>query len=207
MKKIAILLAGAALVCSVIFASCEFGTIREVVGGLKYSIQVNNQSASRSISAADTVELYIYNFEYCEDANNRGLIIIANGDRDMGSRGGVLNNAGWYSVTSDLAVSNDVNNGPYSGFEIGISKLRVNGTEYDFPTSYPDTVFFGSPTAIWIRQGPRPQYPDNFSGITITDSVHSLKTVLTVNPDILDAGGNLVSDPYRYIKVEGRINE
>jgi hypothetical protein len=40
---------------------------------------------------------------------------------------------GWYSVNAELAVTNDVNNGPYSSFQIFISKLRVNGTEYSFP--------------------------------------------------------------------------
>jgi hypothetical protein len=173
-------------------------------GDLKYSVQVNNQlSPARSLMAGDTVELYIENFEYCEDAENRALILIANGDRSMGSKGGILNNAGWYSVHSELAVENDVNNGPYSSFQIKISKLKVNGTEYDFPGG---NKWFGNPTTIW-NGGQAGEYPNNFSGITMTDDVVSLKTILTVEPDILDGTGNLASDPYQYIKVEGKINE
>jgi hypothetical protein len=171
---------------------------------LTYSIQVNNQAASpRAITASDTVELFITNFEYCEDAQNRAMILIANGDRDMGSKGGILNNAGWYSVDEvDLSVANDVNAGPYSSFQIKISKIKVNEVEY---TVQRDRAFFGHPTSIW--NGGVAQYPDNFSGVEISDSTVSLKTILTVNPDILDGDGNLEDDPYSFITVEGRVNE
>jgi hypothetical protein len=184
--------------------SCDNEGTDNSVTGLKYSVQVNNQASSKSIAAGDTIELYINNFEYNEDANNRALILIADGNRDMGSKGGILDNAGWYSVDSELAVTNDVNNGPYSSFQIRISKLRVNGTEYDFPND--SGVFFGHPSAVWMALGKVESYPDNFSGINMTDSVYSLKTILTVEPDILDAAG-IASDPYQYIKVEGRVNE
>ena len=181
--------------------------------GRGYSIQVNNQAAGRSIAPTDTVELYIHHFEYQEDANNRALIIIANGDRTQGSKGGILNNAGWYSVTANLDVTNDVNNGPYSSFLVGISKLRVNGNEYNFPpTEMNDGVIFGKPTPRW--NGGRSDYPNNFNGITVTSSTFSIKTVLTVEPGIIGTPGStgynaqgLATDPYSFIKVAGRINE
>jgi len=176
---------------------------------LRYSVQVNNRAASRAIAAEDTVELYIHHLEYEEDANNRALIIIAANDRDQGSKGGKLNNAGWYSVTADLDVTNDVNDGPYSVFLIGISKLKVDGTEYEFPHIL-EGVLFGN-SSRWASSGLQ-TYPDNFNGITIDSSTVSLKTVLTVEPDIIDCwdqDGNLIqdADPYKFIKVEGRINE
>ncbi|MDR1894453.1 MAG: hypothetical protein LBQ61_07165 [Spirochaetales bacterium] len=190
----------AAIVVSVTIAACDLGN-----GRLRYSVQVNNQAAGLTIANTDTVELYILNLEYSEDANNRGLILIADGDRTH--RGRILNNAGWYSVKSDLAVTNDVNNGSYSGFQIRIGQLRVNETEYDFPVdgNQGHGVMFGYPTNIWGSSWDI--YPDNFSGITMTDSVYSLKTILTVEPEILDGNGNLADDPYQYIKIEGRINE
>jgi hypothetical protein len=191
---------GGLLVFGFLFGACDMD---DGSNNLTYSIQVNNQaSLARTIVSTDTVELYINNFEYCEDANNRALILVANGDRDMGSKGGILNNAGWYSVNTNLPVTNDINNGPYSSFQIRITKLKVNGTEYNFRGN---TVFFGHPTSIW--HGGVADYPNNFSGILISDSVVSLKTILTVDPDILDADGNLVSDPYSYITVEGKVNE
>jgi hypothetical protein len=181
-------------------------------GDLKYSVQVNNQlTANRNLAAGDTVELYIRNLEYIEDAYARGLILIADGDREIGSKDAMLDNVGWYSVESDLKVTNYVNNGPYSGFQICIEKLKINGTEYDFPNggqaSNRIEVIFGNPSAIWLDQGGTVDYPDNFSGITMTDSVYNLKTILTVEPGILDESGNLAADPYRYIKIAGRVNE
>jgi hypothetical protein len=200
-------------------------------GNLTYSIQVKNQGstlenhqavyarsivspsiaptdAARSIAPTDKVELYIENFEYCEDANNRALILVADGDRDNGSKGGIVDNADWYSANADLAVENDVNPGPYSSFQVRITGLKVNGTEYPFPSTSenPDaSVFFGHPTSRW--NGGNANYPNNFSGITIDDETVSLKTILTVEPGILVAAGTLATDPYSFIKVEGRVNE
>ena len=179
-------------------------------------------SAAASFDAGDTVELYIEIFEYCLDTAGEALVLIAKGDRDIGNgewdfsngpnpNGEMLNNAGWYSAESDLEVKNDFHNGQYSSFQVSITKLKVNGTEYDFPSleeSGRDAVFFGRPTSVWSMYGHSlgQVYPDNFSGITMTDSVSSLKTVLTVEPDILN-DGVLADDPYQYIKVEGRTNE
>jgi hypothetical protein len=218
------------LVFGMALVGCDDGSTDDDGGSgrgkdLKYSIRVNNQagqsqqqsSVARTVSAGDTVELYILNFEYCEDDNARAMILIAHDDRDTGSKHTILNNAGWYSVDAELAVENDVNNGPYSGFQIKISQLRVggeDGTVYDFPE---EGVLFGNPTSIWVF-GQNLIYQDNFSGVTITDSTVSLKTVLTVEPGILrdaeeddeedgyDENG-LAIDPYRYIKIEGRVNE
>ena len=196
--------------------SCDnLGTINGLVK-MHYSIQVNNKQAgraARNLNAEDTIELYINQLAYEEDANPRGLILIANGDRDQGSKGGILNNAGWYSVNAELAVTNDVNNGPYSTFLIGISKIRVNGTEYTFPLGQWGKIF-GDP-----RYGGTAGYADNFNGITVKSTTKSIKTILTVEPEILGEPGaddnpadyydsqGLAKDPYKYIKVEGRLNE
>jgi hypothetical protein len=200
MKGKLVLALSALLVFGLVLGGCDIDGGKE---NLRYSIQVNNQAASaRTIGTDDTVELYINNLEYCEDAYNRALILVAQGDRDMGSKGKILNNAGWYSVNANLPVTNDVNNGPYSSFHIKIAKLRINETEYEFPRAH---VFFGHPR--FTQTGDTLFYPDNFSGITITDSVVSLKTILTVDPNILDTDGKLVANPYAYITVEGKINE
>ena len=54
-------------------------------------------------------------------------------------------------------------------------------------------------------------YPDNFNGINLTESTVSLKTILTVEPDILvddgEGGLKLADDPYKFIKVEGIVGE
>jgi len=187
---------------------------------LKYSIQVNNQlSGAKAIIESDTVELYIHNFEYNHDTiiydGHRGynLLLIADGNR--GSPNGTLYNAGWYSVTSDLGVVNDgYEIGLYSSFNVRIGKLKVNGVEYNFPNEGKsqngngrDEVVFGKPTSIWNAS----EYPDNFNGINITDSVISLKTILIVESGIIGTGtgytNGLADDPYKFIKVEGKINE
>ncbi|GHV58354.1 hypothetical protein AGMMS49579_25690 [Spirochaetia bacterium] len=206
---------GVLLVFGLLFSACD---TNEDDGdrNLKYSVQVNNKlsptasvssplssyNAARSIASADTVELYINNFEYQHDASGTSIILIAHGDRTV-EEGAVLDNAGWYSVNADLGGHRNDQEGAYSSFVVGISKLRVNETEYTFPYGS-GTVSFGHPSA---RNGGFSAYPDNFSGITITDSVSSLKTILTVEPDILDESGNLIADPYSKIKVEGRINQ
>ncbi len=223
-----VLLLGTAII------GCENGIDQHP--NLKYSVQVNNQAAMpRAITSEDTVELYIHNLDYNEDINDvvgRGLVLVASGDRDNGSKGGKINNAGWYSVNAELAVINAVNIGSYSSFLINVSKMKIDGIEYEFPDSVlvdPDSinvdwegkktitsgVIFGNPSPLsGFAQNGYVIYPDNFSGITLTDSVVSLKTIITVNPDIIgtpDTDGydsqGLADDPYKYIKVEGRINE
>lgn len=97
--------------------------------------------------------------------------------------------------------------------------MKVNGDEFIFPgiarqggLPPPPSAIFGNTSSVWW--GGNSDYPANFNGINIDESTVSLKTVLTVEPDIIgtpndpgyDANG-LATDPYRYIKVEGRINE
>jgi len=185
---------------------------------IRSSIQVNNQAPSRSIIAEDTVELYIITMQYHEDANPRALILISSVDGGaVLPNGEKIDNAGWYSVTADLGVRNDFNNGSYSSFGIGITKLKINEIEYDIQGTI--DVIFGNPSEVWTL-GPEHEnwdnkddwlYPDSFSGITITDATVSLKTVITVEPGILVDDGNggqkLADKPFSFIKVEGRINE
>jgi hypothetical protein len=201
-------------------------------GNVTYSVEVKNQLApaaslasplpppgmARNIAATDTVELYINNFEYLEDAQNRALILIADGDRlgDVNRPGEYINNAGWFSFEEELSVINALalrNTGSYSAFQINISKLKVNGTEYNFPSppSGRSEECFGNPSAVWQEFGFTNGYAANFpTGITIDNSTVSLKTILTVEPGIIgtpnsagyDSNG-LATDPYQYIKVEG----
>jgi len=214
MKKTIKVLGFIALVAviGILFSGCKED--EEKHKNLRYSIQVNNQATSRSISAGEKVELYIETFQYNEDANPRALILIGNGDVVIGSKG-ILNNAGWYSVTADLEVQNNANNeGRFSSFMVRITKLKVDNTEYEFP--YDDGPrIFGNPSSNWWQHEYEDQlYRENFSGINITDSTVSLKTVLTVEPDIIGTPNSegydnqgLADDPYTFIKVEGRINE
>ncbi|MCL2601499.1 MAG: hypothetical protein FWD91_01665 [Treponema sp.] len=160
-----------------------------------------------NLLASDAVELYINNFEYLEDANNRALIIVASGDRDSPS--GIINNAGWYSLEAELNITNTINNGTYSSFLVYISKIRINGTECNFSSVMGiGGVIFGKLSSVWGGGG-EAQYPDNFpSPINITDSTKAIKTILTVAPDITDCwdgDGKLISgaDPYKYITVQG----
>jgi len=204
MRSIAII----AVAAIIGFSMVTCGKIQEG-RDLKYSLQVvNNQAATRAaaLAATDKVELFIVNLEYNEDADSRALIIIANGDRQIGTKG-ILNNAGWYDVnTKNLAVTNDINNGPYSSLTIRVRGLKVNGKEYILQEL---NVFFGNPTSVW--QNVEEKYPDKFSGIVIDDSTKSLKTILTVDPKILGSGDDydnngVAKEPYKYIKVEGIVN-
>ncbi|MCL1911929.1 MAG: hypothetical protein FWG13_06965 [Leptospirales bacterium] len=218
-RKILCFFAALGIIAALITA-CEFGTINNTLGGLKYSVRVDNQSSYASIGSivlnalraftpfkdigsGAKVELYINNLAYVGDIKGPLFLIDNDSGVDMGSKGGSLNNAGWYSVDADLEVKNDVNNGPYSSFYIYIAKLRVDGDEYDFSGS--SGKYFGRSPQGWILD-----FPDNFSGINVTDSTRSIKTVLTVEPDIIgtpnssgyDSQG-LSTEPYKYIKVRG----
>ena len=201
-------------------AACDaFGTIIGTISGLKYSIQVDNQAggARAVLASGDEVELYIRGFAYEEDANNRVLCLVSDGDTDNGSKGGIIDNAGWYSVDADLDVENDVNPGPYSSFTARINYLRVNGVVYRFPTT---DVVYGHPSSI---HGSHSDYPDNFAGITISEydlrRGARLKTIITIEPEITEGATSyttgpqdfenatfeLRSDAFKYIKVEGRL--
>ena len=188
-----------------VFISCNSDTGND----LRYSIQVNNKTTSRSLGPSDTVELYIEQFVYREDANPRGLFLICPEPH--------INNAGWYSLTAELHVQNTINNGGYSTVEIGIRKMKINGTEYNFPNyDFPFWIPGGAnfPCVTMGVGSFYSEYEENFSGLFMSDSVVSLKTVLTIDPDIIgtansigyDSNG-LSIDPYKFIKVEGRINE
>jgi len=215
MKKTNIYYILTALIVTLLITNCDnFHTIRSVIGNIDYSIQVNNQAASRAaLSENDTIELFIRNFQYCEDAASRSIAIIAEG-WDRGRLGGQLNNSGWYSVSADLQPANhqaDIHNGRYSSVMLRIEKLRVNGTVYDFPADKQDAELGAHWN--WNNTG-CDIYPDNFHGIVWSDQVRSLKTILIVEPDITgvaNASGydsqGLSTDPFKFIKVEGRINE
>jgi hypothetical protein len=104
--------------------------------------------------------------------------------------------------------------------------LKVNSTVYDFPDGG-DTkgegrsnywgVILGKPSSVWTNPTDPDvgvfvqKYPDNFDGMTISDSTASLKTVLTVDPAILGTGDDydngFAKDPYKYIKVKGIVSE
>ena len=219
MKRTFVLIA--AFASALALSACDnLGTINGLIGGLYYSIQVNNAQAGggrmagavtpATITTGDTVELYIETFEYLQDKENRALILIANGDRDMGSE--IISNAGWYSVKADLKILTTAHYDSYSAFFVRITKLRVNGTPYDIPEVGPTGVaIFGRPTSRW-NNNPIPAfghavYPNNFSGLMVTPKVYSIKTVITVDPDIIKPDGQLADDPYQYIKVEARVNE
>jgi len=200
---------------------------------LKYSLQVKNQ-AERAITGTDTVKLNIRAFNYLHDdlkIDGRGVGLVIIGDDEFNfnnGKGETLHNAGWYSADEDLPVWNTANNGKYSSFQIKITQLKVGDKIYDFPDNG-DTnngsnsywgVIFGKPSSIWTNPTDTilipfvEKYPANFQGMTISDSTKSLKTILTVEPDIIgtanstgyDSNG-LATDPYKYIKVEGRVNE
>jgi hypothetical protein len=185
---------------------------------IKYSIQVNNQlAASKSMNASDEVYLYIKNFEYNFDKflpgedHGYGIVLIANGDRTWGE--GYQNNAGWYGIEEELPyINTSFEPGSYSSFHVYITKLKVNNTEYDFPAKPYTEVLFGHPIIEWWEVEPERWYPDNFSSINLPDSDIRLKTILTVEPDIIgtpnstgyDSQG-LATDPYKFIKVEGKL--
>jgi hypothetical protein len=210
------------------FAACDNGNGRR---GIICSVQVNNQAAERSVlTAADEVELFISNLEYCEDITHAGgmltgYILVANGDRNAGE-GVILNNAGWYSVNTQWEALTVPFNVPHTIFCIHIEAMRVNGSEFQFDPDGHD-VFFGTSSWNQDEHAPGyiyPRYNDNFTGVDFTGAPASIKTILTVHPDIMncwDENGDLKSpqlppdnyfydpslDPYEYITVEGRINE
>jgi hypothetical protein len=187
---------------------------------LRYSIQVNNSTAARTLVAGDTVELWIRNIDVWEDGGNgQGLWLVSDGLAFMDD-GGRLSNAGWFSVAQQDFVSfTQPSNVSYSSVEILIDTLRVNGTEYDFPDSGKaagtrQQIFLGNLPPQKQQDHGVQAYPDNFPGFTITDSTVSLKIILTVEPDIIgtpnstgyDSQG-LADDPYNFIKIVGYVNQ
>jgi len=148
---------------------------------------------------------------------NGVLSMIADGDLDTSK--GRLNNAGWYSVDAVLDIKTAIVNDTCSSFLINVDKLRINGKEYLFPKNSNNQ--FGVHFGIYpTNPGQNILFPyiDNFSGITTDHSVKSIKTILTVEPEIIGAPGTtitvkgttytydsqgLAEDPYVFIKVEG----
>ena len=219
----------------------HLGTINDELLDLKYSVEVTGSRASLSRAAADDqtdaidpladVELYIEEFEYIwgeqDDNDYWGLVLIINYDRHIGGfKRDIKKNSGWYSVHADLQVlSNIKKNKSYPLIMINFSKMRVNGREYEFrwPKLPEDGFAEASYKAVFGRlpstlswSGLRHYheadfYPDNFSGFTITDGTESLKTIITIDPEILsildDENGCFTNDPFQYIKVETRLNE
>jgi hypothetical protein len=84
MKNIIKLAGFIALVVVIVFS---FANCKEDIN-LKYSVQVDNQlAAAKAIAASDKVELYILILVYREDAEDRGLFLIADGE---GFRNGMV---------------------------------------------------------------------------------------------------------------------
>jgi len=138
------------LIClsAMVFTTCDyFGTIRGVISGVRYSVRVDNQSAGRSarsaLSSDDIVELYIREYSYLYDHENFGsgdygvLAMISDGKiyyDDNGERK-YIRNAGWYSVEeTNLNIKTGICNDTCSLFWLNVTKLRVNGKEYEFPS-------------------------------------------------------------------------
>ena len=125
-------------ITTLVLTTCDaFGTIIGVIN-MAYSVQINNQThernrsvLSRSVSFGDDdiVELYISELMYQSDRQHGGLILISAGTTTGSWKKGnpIINNAGWYSIHTNLAVVNDVLWGLYSYFVISIGGLRING--------------------------------------------------------------------------------
>jgi len=179
--------------------------------GLRTSVQVG-ASGVRAISSGSNIELYINELYYQHDEPNSGFIFLISDGFGWGDGGKLIENAGWYSLTEDLGYRTTPFNGKHSSLIIQLSGIKVGGVEYmGFPVNKEallgkQILHMGSPHNDTIGG-----YSDNFDSITITDFTVSLKTIITIEPDILVDDGNggqkLADNPYKFIKVEGRINE
>ena len=81
----------------------------------------------------------------------------------------------------------------------------MNDKEYNFTNS---DVLFGDTKQEQVKQ-PR-DYKDKFPGATMTENATGMKTILTVDPDIIGTPGDpgydsfgLADDPYQYITIQG----
>jgi hypothetical protein len=209
------------MVFEILFSACDNGTTNNGSansggdgsansGGLRTSVQVNNQTNSRSIITGD-VELFINELYYPHDEPNSGFIFFISEHGTDGSA--LINNAGWYSITENLGYRTPPFNGKHSSLILKLSAMKVDGTEYTFSAT--EEALLGTQ----VLSGGSPQYnttvyPGQFDGITITDETVSLKTILIIDSAIIgtpnsqgyDAQG-LSINPYQYITAEGRINE
>ncbi|MCL2130130.1 MAG: hypothetical protein FWH35_07245 [Treponema sp.] len=177
--------------------------------GLICSIQVNNKAAAKAIADGDEVELYIKAFSYIHETSPKWIIIVASAENSMTDmNGNQIINDGWFSVdTTEWINQSDHESGLYSAIGLEITKLKVNGKEYSITK---ENVLFGD-TKRKDVEGPR-NYIDKFPGATMTDNATGLRTILTVDPNIIgmpDAPGydssGLADDPYEYITIQGII--
>jgi len=203
---------------TVFIVSCDnLGTINKLIGGINYSIQVNNvqgisrnHSVTRSsnLTAEDTVELFIMTLEYARDHGRQSLFLVSPGHRTVhGSDGNhfLLDNAGWFNITeTNIPISNrreDMHIGKYSSVLVRITHIRIggeNGTVYEFPNegnsvlniSAEGGVIFGRPTPDSTLYHFQSDYPDNFSGMRFTTQSTSIRTIISVHSGIIGTPGS-----------------
>ncbi|MCL1912249.1 MAG: hypothetical protein FWG13_08590 [Leptospirales bacterium] len=101
-------------------------------------------------------------------------------------------------------------NGKHSSLIIKLNAIRIDDQEYTFPLTAGGQGIEALLGELVHHSG-TPQYetklfPDNFNGVIFDDSVESLKTVILIDSGII-VGGKLADDPYRFIRIEGKINE
>ena len=205
--------------CVIFLSTCDyFATINQVIGGLSGSIVANNRAASRSsvsMDADEKIEFWINRLNYVGQAdggkNSRGentyhhLNMIMHGGTD-----GVSNpNDGWHGVDKPFPISTSAY-GAYYVIDIIIHRMRIGGEEYPFPVG---GVYFGKNIHnISFLEDPNifsTGYPDRFGGIDFNRSVGHVRTVIRVDPEIMDCWNEnrqLVQgkNPYDYIYIEGQ---
>jgi len=204
MKKIVLFGLFALLTSTLMLTSCD-----KIFKNMKYSVQVNNQLATKApIAAGDNVELYVNTFAYIHETSPKWVIIVGNRENDFHNKWGkLIINDGWFSASETVWENkSDYTSGSYPAIMLSIAKMRVNGKEYTFPYDKRHEVIFGNTNRPEIVQ---PRY-NNFQSIMMPSGASMLKTILTVEPNILgtpnasgyDAEG-LSNDPYKYIKIQG----
>jgi hypothetical protein len=207
-------------IVSFMLTTCDmFGTINGTVAGLFVSMQVTNKMAGNrvadkaAIGNEDTVKLYLERFAYQHDDVNGvnfgggWILIIANNDM-TDDEGYYFKNADWYDASQKEWKARTLPfSGAHSSFDIKVTKMMINETEYNFP-AYGVLTFGEVPPSL----GNPSHYKDNFSGIFMPgpgadtlpnpkpnpegpmgldrnghkSTASLLETILTIEPEIVD---------------------
>jgi len=197
-----------AAIAGIMLVGCKNGS------SLKYSFQVIKEvvataPAKAPIADNDEVELYVKTFAYIHETSPKWIIVVASVQNDMHDKlGNQIINDGWFNAnTSEWINQADQTQGNYPAIMLKFTKLRVNGTVYTFPGDDYSTVIFGDVDRPEV--GEARNYIDRFPGFYMPSKHSGLKTILTVERDIIgepntegyDAQG-LANDPYKFITIQ-----
>ena len=193
---------------SVVLLSCS----QLAKDSLSCSVEVKNKAATKAIGSGDVVELYIRTFAYVHEKSPKWMIIVAGPDNGMTDKiGQQIINDGWFNAKAEVWENqSDRTSGDYSSIMIAIDTLKVNNTKYIINMGGGHILFGKTQVPKLANDLYLKKYPDNFNGIVMPSNPLGLKTILTIDPNIIGTPNTagydekgLATDPFLFIKIEG----